>query len=83
MCVRLSPKGGHPKLCLNHCSAGELVVSMSLDGVVRVKVSEETGTWYKFWCWIPAEVTKSLGTWKVCQSLLDGLPSRFDEISEY
>ena len=43
MCVRLSPKGGHPKLCLNHCSAGELVVSMSLNGVVRVKVSEETG----------------------------------------
>lgn len=38
MCVRLGPKGGHPKLCLNHCSAGELVVSMSLNGVVKVKV---------------------------------------------
>lgn len=55
----LAPMGGHPKLCLNHCSAGELVVSMTLNGVVRVKLSRETGAWYRFWCWILAQLTKS------------------------
>ena len=59
MLLHLTPTGGHPKLCLNHCSAGELVVSMTLNGVVSVKLSKETGAWYRFWCWILAQLTKS------------------------
>lgn len=60
MCLPLFPKRGHPKLCLNHCSAGEQW-SGGWKGLRRLGPDTDFGVGY-----LHRSLTSHCALWVVC-----------------